>query len=111
MKDNYSIYYNNTIDIKIICYLIRFYLEHDKKYKTILKYFKNNNILNKYNNKYIIIYINNHNYILFDYNKNNINYNFLNKYSIDSDEFNNEIINNTSLFILYKNNKYLINNV
>jgi hypothetical protein len=109
--DSYLIYYNNYIDIKIACYLIRFYLNYNKKYKTILKsiykkYYKliKNDIIKIINN-------NNNDYIIFEYDKNNINYYILKEYSIDSDEFNNEIIENTKKLIIFINNHYLINNI
>ncbi len=106
-NDNYLIYYNNYIDIKIVCYLIRFYLNYNKKYKNILKsiYKKYYKLIKNDNIKII----NNNDYIIFEYDKNNINYYILNKYSIDSDEFNDEIIKNTRKLIIFINNHYLIN--
>lgn len=114
MSDNKPkclIYYTDFIDIKIIAYLIRFYLGRGKvTYKKVLQYMCNNlNNLIKYNN--IQIYFNNKNYILFEYNKQNINNEILKNFHIDSDEFNNEIIKNTKNLIIYLNNKYIIYNI
>ena len=104
------IYYTDFIDIKIIAYLIRCYLGYKVSYKAVLNYMCNNfNNLVKHDN--IKIYFNKNNYIFFEYNRKKINYDILRNYNIDSDEFNNEIINNTKQLIIYLNNKYIIYNI